>query len=277
MLTSSAYLTTAKWVMAGVYFMSYYFITMILAYESAKVEKKPYVVLMILAVMTAMLRHEGIVFILLLIVLLAAEESYRGIELTRVFLMPIFIGAALYYIKVFVILGVQPLYAFLTWRKALIILGTVIFSGVFLIIMDICGKTGLIAVIKKHLFIIVPFVLLMINVGLCVLETETYITNLKVFYVNLRTRAGWGYFGYIAAVVFFGLFIRAVIRKEWSISFFDSIMFAYVLTVIIVSFGRGFELRTGVGDSGNRVLLTSVPIIVYAMVIRLVAYRRDNK
>ncbi|MCR5747803.1 MAG: hypothetical protein K6G03_08850, partial [Lachnospiraceae bacterium] len=46
MLTSSAYLTTAKWVMAGVYFMSYYFITMILAYESAKVEKKPYVVLM---------------------------------------------------------------------------------------------------------------------------------------------------------------------------------------------------------------------------------------
>ena len=33
--------------------------------------------------------------------------------------------------------------------------------------------------------------------------------------------------------------------------------------------GRGDDLRKGVGDSGNRVLLTAVPVIVFAVALRL--------
>ncbi|MBO6146061.1 MAG: hypothetical protein J6O70_00615, partial [Lachnospiraceae bacterium] len=55
--------------------------------------------------------------------------------------------------------------------------------------------------------------------------------------------------------------------------FYDSLMISYVLTVIIAAFGRGFALRVGVGDSGNRVLLTAVPLIVFGIAMRLMAYR----
>ena len=45
-------------------------------------------------------------------------------------------------------------------------------------------------------------------------------------------------------------------------------MISYVLCVLLVAFGRGAELRKGIGDSGNRVMLTAVPLIVFAMTLR---------
>ena len=45
-------------------------------------------------------------------------------------------------------------------------------------------------------------------------------------------------------------------------------MLTYVFTVFLVAFGRGDELRKGVGDSGNRVMLTVVPLVVFAVALR---------
>ncbi|MBR1875906.1 MAG: hypothetical protein IJ805_02225, partial [Lachnospiraceae bacterium] len=63
--------------------------------------------------------------------------------------------------------------------------------------------------------------------------------------------------------------IVAVIKKDFKLSFFDVAMTGFLLLAVCAAFGRGDSLRMGIGDSGNRVLLTSVPVITYAMVLKL--------
>ncbi len=46
-------------------------------------------------------------------------------------------------------------------------------------------------------------------------------------------------------------------------------MTGYILVAVCAAWGRGDTLRVGAGDSGNRVMLTAVPIITFAMVLRL--------
>lgn len=266
--TSTAYLTTAKWIMAGAYFMSYYFMTAVIGIMPGR--RKPYAVLILFSVMTAMLRQEGVILVLLLIVLLSAGELYSDRELFLVYVIPVFLASALYYVRVFYILKVAPLYAFLTKGKALIILAAVAFTGLYVLL---CRKRwdryARLSLIRKNILHLVPAVLLLMNLALMVLIRGRYLNNLHMFYLNLRLRAGWGYFPFIIAALLVLTVIMAVADRQYALSFFDSLMISYVLGVLIVAFGRGDDLRKGVGDSGNRVLLTAVPLIVFAIALRL--------
>ncbi len=87
--------------------------------------------------------------------------------------------------------------------------------------------------------------------------------------MNIRLRNGWGYFGYFFFVFIVIAVILAVKNKDYKISFFDMIMIGYILVAVCAAWGRGDDLRIGTGDSGNRVMLTAVPIITYAMTLRL--------
>ena len=272
--TSSAYLTTAKWVMAGVYFMSYFFFTVVMGYEVCReTEQKPYAALMLMSVMTSMLRHEGIVFVLILVMLLSVKGNYSLRELLLTYIVPVFICAGLYYIRVFAILRVAPLYAFLTPKKAILLLSAVVCTGLLVCLLHIFADKRIVRFAAGHMYGILPVALMMLNMLLLAVRTDEYLVNLRAFYGNLRIRAGWGYFGYIAGLLVVLLAFRAIVRREFSLSFYDSLMISYVLTVIIAAFGRGFALRVGVGDSGNRVLLTAVPLIVFGIAMRLMAYR----
>ena len=284
-VTSSAYLTTAKWVMAGVYFMSYYFITAYLSYKAggmghgclryggfseiagAKLKpdtRKPYVMLALMAVMTSMLRQEGVILMLVLVLTLSVLRGYSGKELASCFILPMLVASAIYYIRVFVVLDVHPLYAFLTAGKAIIIEAALLFCGAYLLFLrDKLGDR-----VHRTLPVLLPACALILNLGLMIMRSDRYFHNLYMFYLNVRIGAGWGYFGYIAAVILLLLIIKAIIKKEWYLSFFDSLMITYMFTVFLVAFGRGDELRKGVGDSGNRVMLTVVPLVVFAFALR---------
>ncbi len=285
LVTSSAYLATAKWVMAGVYFMSYYFITAYLSYKAggmghgclryggfseiagAKLKpdtRKPYVMLALMAVMTSMLRQEGVILMLVLVLTLSVLRGYSGKELASCFILPMLVASAIYYIRVFVVLDVHPLYAFLTAGKAIIIEAALLFCGAYLLFLrDKLGDR-----VHRTLPVLLPACALILNLGLMIMRSDRYFHNLYMFYLNVRIGAGWGYFGYIAAVILLLLIIKAIIKKEWYLSFFDSLMLTYVFTVFLVAFGRGDELRKGVGDSGNRVMLTVVPLVVFAVALR---------
>lgn len=267
LLTSSAYLTTAKWIMAGVYFMSYYFITAYLGYSASEKDRgdRPYPLLAVMIVMTSMLRHEGVMLSVVLILLLSALKGYKGKELALCCVLPMLAAASLYYIKVFVVLDVHPLYAFLTPYKA-----------AFMVFVMVCCLLYLLFVRDRlpenaagSLYVVLPLLIILANLGIMVLRGERYLGNLYIFYLNLRIGAGWGYFGYIAVFAVLLLVVRAVSGKEAYVLFFDSLMVSYVFSVLLVSFGRGDSLRKGVGDSGNRVMLTAVPLIVFAVALRM--------
>ncbi len=264
LITSSAWITTAKWVMAGVYFMSYYFITVYLGYRAAFMQRKPFALMALFAASTAMMRHEGVVFVIIAVLTLSFLSEYSGRELALCFICPVTVAALLYYIRVFLILGVHPLYAFLTPAKALVMTGALLLSGIYLLVIRNRLKEG----IRSLLPVLLPAVLLLFNIALLVARPAEYLGNLKMFYLNVRIGAGWGWFGYIAGAVFIALLIKAVLKKERYLLLFDSLMISYVFGVLLVAFGRGDALRKGVGDSGNRVMLTAVPLIVFALVLR---------
>lgn len=264
LVTSSAYLTTAKWVMAGVYFMSYFFITAYTAYHSGKkgAEGRPYLLLALLTVMTSMLRQEGVVLTLLLVLTLSVLKEYKGKELTLIFLVPMMAAALLYYIRVFLILGVRPLYSFLTPVKACVItLMTAAGTVYCLFIRDKIKK-------REIILAALPFLMILADIGFFFIKPSEFLGDMKMFYLNIRIGAGWGYFGYIAGAVFLILVIKAVIRREKVLLISDSLSISYVLAALVVSLGRGDSLRKGVGDSGNRVMLTAVPLIVFGMTLR---------
>lgn len=272
LLTSSAYLTTAKWVMAGVYFMSYFFIGVYLAYRVSSMEKKPYVLLALFAVTAAMMRHEGVVFILIAVLTLSVFTAYSGKELVLAFICPVTVAAVIYYIRVFFILDVHPLYAFLTVTKAAVMVAGLIITGFYLLMV----KERITGRMQRLLPILLPVILFVMNIVLLAVRPSEYLGNLKMFYLNVRIGAGWGYFGYVGGVLLLILIIKAVVNREWYLSFFDSLMISFVLGVLLAAFGRGDALRKGVGDSGNRVMLTAVPVIVFAVALRFIAKKEPD-
>ena len=273
LVTSSAYLTTAKWVMAGVYFMSYFFITAFLGYRAASMTRKPCVLMALFAVNLAMMRQEGVVLTAILILCLSFLPEYSGRELFFWFICPVTAAAALYYIRVFLILGIEPLYAFLTPVKAVIMLLFLVSCGIYVLLVRDRLKPEAAALLPWGL----PFMLLLLNAALAVVKPADYLGNLKMFYLNVRIGAGWGYFGYICGAVFLLLVVKAVLNRERYLLFFDSLMISYVLGVLLVAFGRGDALRKGVGDSGNRVMLTAVPVIVFSLVLRYFSCRKSEQ
>ncbi|MBR1524570.1 MAG: hypothetical protein IJ641_08980 [Lachnospiraceae bacterium] len=274
LITSSAYLTTAKWIMAGVYFMSYYFITAYIGYMFSKKQttERAYVLLGMMIVMTSMLRHEGVMLSVVLILTLSALAGYKGRELALSCILPMLIASVLYYIRVFVILDVHPLYAFLTSEKAIFMVAVMLICFIYLLFI----RDRLPGRLITGTSVILPVVIILANMALFLLRGKRYLGNLYMFYLNLRIGAGWGYFGYIALFTVILLVIRAFIRKETYILFFDSLMVSYVFAVLLVAFGRGDSLRKGVGDSGNRVMLTAVPLIVFAIVLRVFIKPKDR-
>lgn len=263
--TSPAYLTTAKWIMAGDWFMVLFFILVYFGYRDSKDESTDMApVLMLLAFMVTMVRQEGPVMIAFLAICFCILKT-GGIRIDCLYVLPALLCAGLYYLKIFVFLGVRPLYAFLTRQKAVLMIAMLlVLAGGILII-----KTKPFERIQKRLPALIILACVMLNLAMLAVNRERYLTNLYAFFMNVRLRNGWGYFGYVFFVFIILSIVFAIIMKDREISFFDVLMAGYIMIAVCAAWGRGDHLRVGTGDSGNRVMLTAVPLIVFAIALRM--------
>ncbi len=262
--TNPAYITTAKWIMAGDYFMVFFFILMYFGYKETEGTQDMPFILMLFAIEASMLRQEGPIMIAFLIFCLSVLD-YTNQKLVTVYLMPVLIAAGYYYLRIFVFLGVRPVYAFLTPQKALLIIALL---GILIIYMILIRGRFFVR-LQSRLIYLIPLLLIVANILMLLKNHTRYLTNLYAFFMNIRLRNGWGYFGYFFFVFLVIAVILAVKNKDFSINFFDMMMIGYILVAVCAAWGRGDSLRVGAGDSGNRVMLTAVPIITFAMVLRL--------
>ena len=111
--------------------------------------------------------------------------------------------------------------------------------------------------------------LLLGNAVLFVYKRDLYIGNLKAFYANLFRQSGWGMLPYfvitltVMLVIEYMLIYKKTGRGIDAANDFNITLLAgFVLMTIAASFGRGDVLAEAVGDSGNRVLLQIVPLVV---------------
>ncbi|HOO27673.1 MAG TPA: hypothetical protein PLU43_04355, partial [Lachnospiraceae bacterium] len=273
MLSSMPFVIVSKWVMANVYFMEYLFICGYLAYRfrpaDQTVRENAAGMLLIEGLLIAVLstlRMEGTIFVLLL-VLCISVLPYKSRELAFCFLLPAAMMQLLYDIRIFLTMQIAAPYRFLTGEKALVQLAAML--AVLLYFLIVRGR--FLKKLTEHMAAVIIAGLLLVNVGLCVLDWDIYIGNLEAFGANLFHQSGWGLFpAFVLAMLFL------LMKKERSFHYFDLLTVGYLLTTLAVCWARDGVLREGVGDSGNRVLLQIIPLVVFALTRRTILWLKKD-
>ncbi len=257
---STPFVVMSKWVLSNVYFMEYSFILFWLLKAERENKSAFDLKLFFLFALLTMLRQEGSA-IVLIIIIAASSFDYTNKKLTVNFVLPVFLMEAFYYIMLFFRLGVDPLYSFLDWKKAAAILGACVLLGIysFFIRGRILGR------ITEN----VNFWLILAsaagNLAIMAVSHSRYLTNLYAFYQNIRQGNGWGYFGIFLAAAVLLMAFEILRRRCRNISYETGYLASMLLVTIAVAWARGGSLVIRASDSGNRILLQTVPFIVYIL------------
>ena len=258
--SATPFLVISKWVLSNVYFMEYAFWISVFLMKLSKEEITADWSVMMASMMavTAMLRMEGGI-IALLIVFAASSFGYSSKRIAVNFLLPMLIFEAGYYIRLFS-LGVDPLYSFLDWKKAVLMVGMIAAAMLYMLII----RGRYMKFVSNNIRLMMIAALIAGNIGLCFINKERFINNLYAFYQNLRQGNGWGIFGIyilLAAV----LIVWDTVWGRFSIEYSDAVLAAFVLAVVAVCWARGGMLVVRTSDSGNRVLLEIVPFVIWVL------------
>lgn len=113
--------------------------------------------------------------------------------------------------------------------------------------------------LRKKFPIMMPLVLLCLIIVLGIMNHERLVTDLSVTIKNL-TEPIWGYGP--AAFLTVYIIVMAVNKR---IGYWDMVLWGYILFNFCLCLGRIDDLRIGIGDSYNRMLLGIVPVAIIAM------------
>ncbi len=271
LLSSMPFIIASKWVMANIYFMEYMFICVSLAPRlirdgrgnGERAENKDMIIFSILFIMLSLLRMEG-TMISVFLVLVFSTLRFDNRQLALAF-VPAVCFQTLYDIRIFILMDINAPYTFLTERKAVLQGLMMLFVLVYLLFIR-----GKIRFTDSNMGGLIIAGLAAVNVILFIYDRGLYLSNLKVFYENLTDRGGWGAFPVsVIGILLMILTVGFYEKRRISLNYFDLVTLGYVILSVAVSFARGSVLQKSVGDSGNRVLLQAVPLIVYTLYIHI--------
>ena len=258
---STPFVLLGHWALANMYFMEMFFIA---AYTGVDA-KENIGIRSLLLLSLSLLRIEGTLFVVWLILCISA---YAGIgkKLALRTVLPMMAMFGLYCLKIFTQYNLlDNIYLFLTPQKAILLVGVIAACGIYLyFIVDKLPES-----VRRYLPCLYLCAAVLGNVLMLIRNSELYIGNLKTFYSNLFGQSGWGIMPHFAIAMFVLLIAEYLIRFRknkttpgTSDRFNMTIVAGFILITIAASYGRGDALSGYVGDSGNRVLLQVVPLVV---------------
>lgn len=128
--------------------------------------------------------------------------------------------------------------------------------------------------IRKKINIIVSAILPGICIAIYFLDKEKYVKSIESIIYNFKTQ----YWGYLPALILV-LYIVIALNKKNNFGLIFST--GYVLINLILCLGRKQPLRNGYGDSCNRIMMSAIPVVFFALicsVLEIVALRiKENK
>ena len=262
LVISTPFVILGHWALANMYFMELFFIA---AYTLIDAEDDKIGVGPVLLLGLAFLRIEGTLFVLWLMLCVSV---YRDIarKLAVFVTVPMALLFGGYCFRLFVSFYLlDNIYVFLTPQKALLLIAAICAAGLYLLFIY--------PYVRKRFVRYMPYVYLIAlaagNILMFIRKPDLYVTNLTMFGQNLFRQSGWGVFPHFVIAMTVLLVIEYVLmyvrKKETADTLcpFDITLTAgFILMVLAVSYGRGDSLTAYVGDSGNRVLLQVVPLIV---------------
>lgn len=282
LFTSTPYLVISKWVLANAYVMYYSFILFFLAYMYNPMDGKTNsgtgrfsVVFFVLIGMISVLRMEGCV-VACFIIFCMSTMQYTNKELICSVMFPTLLFPMLYYFRYFIILKASPLYSFLTWQKALLMIAAMLaLLGYLAFIRGRWFKR-----VQDRMGLLILAALFAVNGVLFLVSPSHYAGVIKAFLENIDGRQGWGYTFELILICYIVIKVLQFIlngfrRPKQDIAYEDLIFIGYVLVTIAVSYARGGGLRQGIGDSGNRVMMQVIPLAWYALICKAVRLMKE--
>ncbi len=272
LISSTCFYVMSRWSLANIYFMTYFFIAFALTIRISGGEdvltRRDRALMTLFMAMLSILRMEGGMFAGLLILCACAMNISKRVLLMN-YTLPVFVTQIPYYIMVYAVLRVDPLYSFLRTSNVIVML-------VFLLLI-----VGYIAFVRDRLFrergvlyaVLLIAALFVGNALICFISTERYVGNLRFFKSNLLNANGWGFFVYLVIVL--------IVLMPWGKNLFKGTLFPLTFTIgylfftVALCWARDGTLREGIGDSGNRVLMQIVPFVLYTLTFMLVRKRDE--
>lgn len=260
LMTSMPFVLMSRWFMANMFFMEYFMIVAYAAYKYSK-NTKPADLLVISMLITgiSIMRMEGALnagIIILCIMIL----PYKNIDVVKYMVCPVLVLQAMFLFRVFEILTLHTDIQFMTKGKAAILLAFLVAIIMYCLII----RNRFFAKLLQYYQWILVAGLLLVNIAVCFYDRADYITNIKAFIANTTRNSGWGLF----VSVFIGIII-IVPKKSIKINYFDITAICFILLTIIAAWARGDALYESFGDSGNRVLIQVVPLLVLCIYVKI--------
>ena len=268
LLSSESFLVISKWVLSNAYFMVYLFLAVLLGRTMGLDHSEGLglgIIEGIFIGMLSMLRVEGgvVAAVLILSISLLNIDKKR---MMLIFFLPLSLSQAAYFCMLFLTLGVNPLYSFMDWTKAVLMMGMLLMLAVY--ILFIRDRLP-----YKWTPLILCAAMLLGNGGLALINRGRYFTNLYAFYQNIKQQNGWGLMGAMLLLYGFLAVACAFRRRFKNIGFIDAAVFALALAIVAACWARGGVLAVRTSDSGNRALMQLTPLFIYGFychVIRLI-------
>lgn len=274
LVSATPFMLLSHWAMANVYFMELFFMSaysfkFIGGKESLKIV--PYILM--LALFT--LRIEGIVFVIWLALCISIFYK-NGKKLSMFVMLPATFMFGGYVLKIYTAYIMDDQCTFLTPLKAILVVVVLALMCVYLYVienrlLDFIGSR--IKLFKDKPGLLYFIGLLLVNVLLFVWNPELYFGNIIAFSKNLFRQSGWGmlpFFVIGACVILIveRIFLRMDVKKinikdDLECRYNVLITVGFVFVTLASAFGRGTMLYEDTGDSGNRVMLQVVPLVVF--------------
>ena len=273
LVSCEPFIVLSKWILSNVYFMDFLFIVFLLelysggggrgsdnAFVDRAEERLLDFRILFMNAFLIMSRMEGGV----LVFVLALAFSVLPIKKEKLllhFALPLCIMELGYYGMIYLRIGIDPLYSFLDSKTALLMAGLIVALAVYIIFIRDRIKSA-------YLPVLLLVLLALGNAGLLLINSGRYLTNLKAFFLNVRLGNGWGLFSIIIVIYCAMLIFELVRRRGRDIPVMLFLPAALVLAIIAVCFARGGVLAVRTSDSGNRVLMEIVPLLVFSVFVQ---------
>ena len=248
--------------MANAFFMEYMAVILYFAYEFSLKKETDRADLLVLAVLItglSIMRMEGALNAGVLILSIMMLK-FKSKDIALYFLSPVLILQSLYLYRIFIKITLHTKIQFMTKEKAVVLIAFLIIIMLYALLI----RNRLSEKLEKNYGYLLVLSLIAVNLVILVYDRSGYIINLKAFIFNMLKNSGWGLF--VPFVI--GVFIL-IPKKSIKINYFDISVVCYILITIIAGWARGDNLYESFGDSGNRIMIQAVPVILFALIVKV--------
>lgn len=271
LLTSPAYALVSSWMVSNSFMMFELFIFVICLRKIANGVVSCVNLASILALVAAFTRVEGSLMILFFVVCAMVMQMGRN-QLNRI-IIPTIVGQTIYQIRCVLFNRNVANELFLSYDNVIILISFMVAVFAIVQVKDMKWLKGIMS--RIHIFILIGGVLG--TIGLCILDYEKYRSNFVVFGRNVTYLGKTGSWG-MTPLLFVICVILIICRWEYN-KFLDTLWIGYIIFTFAICWSRESALRISIADSGNRILIQVIPIMILALMwhFEQVVMEKGNK